>query len=479
VRDQRRGAVAGARSRHGESINVGPKARVSVFSRQGDVESLTRARQRVGQMELTRRQWIVLAVLVFVAAFAVRIAVIKLTPRGDYFTDLEIYRGSGELILNGVNPYDFSDKIALRSALRQQAHSPFVRDDQARWDYYTSGNLPMNLLFFAGVSAISDTPWFHRYTYAFFDSVLSVVVVWFVIRHWSRKQGALAGMLGSLGMTWNRALLAERLLIGLALACFSPVLLKAGVVFPEDKGIEVLLILAAIACWRSCNYPLWYWGGAVFLGLSIAFKGLGVFLAPLFVGGLLASPSRSWSRAVLFTLVVALVAAVWIPPFWPGVASMVQHRLVLASAQAPQHASIWVLPGLYLPSLWNYFRSAAMLLVAGVSLWGYWRKRIGVDLLCATLSLDFVVVWLINGGVDRQNIGTVPALLVLGTVSVNAALLCLAPYLLITGIGGLIARGVPGENVAGLGMLLFLLMYFGVLCWLSFASRDMQEEVAA
>jgi hypothetical protein len=421
-------------------------------------------------MELTRGQWVGLAVLVFCAAFAIRMAVIKLTPRGDYFTDLEIYRGSGALILNGVNPYNFSDKIATRSALRQQAHSPFIREDQARWDYYTSGNLPMNLLFFAGVSAISDTPWFHRYTYAFFDSVLSVLIVWFVIRHWSRTRGVIAVRLAALGVTSDRALLAERLLIGLGLACFSPVFLKAGVVFPEDKGLEVLLILAAITCWRSGSYSVWYWGGAAFLGLSIAFKGLGIFVAPLFMTRLLSPPSQSWSRALVFTLVVVVLAVVWIPPFWPGVASMVHNRLALASAQPPQHASIWVFLSSYLPSLWNYFRFAAIFLLAGIAFWGYRRKRIGVDLLCTVLLFDFVVMWLINGSIDRQNIGTVPALVVLGTVSVNSALLCMTPYLLITGIGGVIARGVTSEKLAAFGMLMFFLAYLGVLCRLSFAT---------
>jgi hypothetical protein len=428
-------------------------------------------------MELTRRQWIVLAVLVFVAAFAVRVVVIKLTPRGDYYTDLEIYRASGELILDGVNPYDFSDKIAVRSALRQQAHSPSIRNEQPIWDYYTSGNLPMNLLFFAGIGAINDTPRFHRYSYAFFDSILSVLVVWFVIRHWGRRRGALSVMLESRGLSSNAALLAERLLIGLALVCFSPVFLKSGVVFPEDKGVEILLILAAIACSLSRDDRVWYWGGALFLGLSIAFKGLGIFLAPLFACRLLASPVRRWLRFFVFALMVTLLAAGWIPPFWPGVANMVKTRLLLGSALPPQHASIWVLPSVYLPSIWKPLRLVAMGVVVCVSFLGYWRRKIRLDLLCTTLLLAFVVVWLINGGMDRENIGIVPALLVLGSSSVNAALLCMAPYLFISGIGGLVTRGVFSPKLEGFGSLVFIVTYVGVLCWF-FASGD-KEQVEA
>jgi hypothetical protein len=107
------------------------------------------------------------------------------------------------------------------------------------------------------------------------------------------------------------------------------------------------------------------------------------------------------------------------------------------------------------------------------------RKRIGIDLLCTTLLLDFVIVWLINGGMDRQSIGIIPVLLVLGTVSVNGALLCMAPYLIIAGFGGLLTRGVSGQNLTGLGMLIFLLTYFAVLCWLTLATHTKECGEAA
>src|SRR5579872_2050976 len=293
-------------------------------------------------MKLTRREWIALGMLVFAVAFSVRLLLIGLTPHEDYYPDVEIYRASGELILQGVNPYDFSDKPAIRSALRQEAHTLFVREDQTRWNYYTSGNLPLNLLFFAAVSAISDTPRFHRYTYAFFDSVLASLVAWFVMRCWSIRPGYVSSMLRAGGLSASSALKVERLTIGVLLVGLSPLFLKAGVVYPEDKGIEVLLIVATIACWRSNKSFVSSWVAAILLGLSIAFKGLGVFLLPLFIDRLLLGSKPQWLRSAIFAAVVVITTVVWLPPFWPGVVNMVTNRLALASSAAPQHASIWV-----------------------------------------------------------------------------------------------------------------------------------------
>src|SRR5215813_7112971 len=203
-------------------------------------------------MKLTRRTWIVVIVMVFAASFAVRILAIRLFPKNDYHTDIEIYRASGALIVRGINPYDFSDQVRVRSLLREQAHNPDIRDlKQARWDYYASSNLPMNLLFFGGLSAISDTPWFHRHAYAFFDSILSALILWFVIRHWLPTPAPSAALLTSFGMSLSTAVLTERFAIALVLGCFSPVLFKYGGAVPEDKGIQILFMLAAVACYLS------------------------------------------------------------------------------------------------------------------------------------------------------------------------------------------------------------------------------------
>jgi hypothetical protein len=438
-------------------------------------------------MTLRRQTWCLLGLLVFAASFAVRITAIKMFPQYDHHDDIEIYRASGALIVRGINPYDFSDHIPVRTSLREQSPNPYMRElSQARWDYYASSNLPMNLLFFGALNAISDTPLAHRYAYGFFDSLLSVLVVWFVLRHWPATPGFLGTALSSAGLSPNAGMFAERPGIGLTLGCFSPILFKNGAAIPEDKGIQILLMLAAVACYLSPRERIWFWGGAVFLGLSIAFKGLGIFLVPLFASRLASEPERAWKRSLAFAAVCAVVLGIWLIPFGRGVAAMVGTRLALASTLQPQHASIWVIPSIYLPSGWKALRLVLLLSALGVSFVGYWRKRIGIDVLCATVLLAFVVIWMINGGTDRQNIALLPAILLLGRRSPRAAFICLMPYLL-AGLGGFVTHGLHGqpvnfavrETLEGLGILLFVIVYLVIAGWTWLFSRNLNPAPAA
>jgi hypothetical protein len=437
-------------------------------------------------MRLAGRTWIVLVVLVFAVSFAVRVAAMRLFAQYDYHDDIEVYRASGALIVRGVNPYDFSDHVAVRTSLREQAHNPEIRDlSQARWDYYVSGNLPMNLLFFGALSSISGTPQFYRYAFGFFDSLLSTLVVWFVIRHWPPTISFSRSISSSAGMSAKAAMFLERLSIGLVLGCFSPVLFKHGAALPEDKGIQILLMLAAIACYMSSDERLWYWGGAVLLGLSIAFKGLGIFIVPLFASRLVARHGRVWARSFVFATVCGVVAGVWLIPFGPSVAAMVRTRLMFGSTLQPQHSSIWVVPSLYLPSGWNVLRFGLLLAMFAMALVAYWRKRIGMDMICMTFLFGFTVVWLTNGSLDRQNIALLLVLLLLGSRSPKAALVCLVPYLL-AGIGGFVKHGIHGqaldfevrETLESIGVLLFTMVYLSILGWVSLGSKSFSLATA-
>jgi hypothetical protein len=426
------------------------------------------------QIVLSRKSWFYLLAVTFLVALSVRIVEIKLTPMSDFTIDLDIYRSGGELMLRGVNPYDFAASPDFRAQLHREAHDSFLREiTQLRWDYYASGNLPMNLLFFKALSSICDTPSFYRYSFAFMDSILCAVLAWFVILHW-QGQGWLARWLVARGVGTERASLMERLVVAASIGCLSPVLAKYGTGFPEDKGIQILLMVAALGFLSARNERLWFWGGAVSLGLSISFKGLGIFLVPLAIARLAKNPSRLWSRAALFFAVVAVLIFAWFPPFWPGVAVMIKARLFLASTLEAQHFSMWLLPSQFLPTAWRFLRVALALMILAISFFAYFRRRIPLALLCVNCLLTFVVVWLINGSLDRQNIALIPALLVLGTVNVDVALVCLVPYLL-TGVVAF-ARHEAGVTAGSVGIFVFVITYTIVLIRL--ASRTRSEERA-
>ena len=195
-------------------------------------------------------------------------------------------------------------------------------------------------------------------------------------------------------------------------------------------------MLAAIACYFSRQDWSWFWAGAVFLGLSIAFKGFGIFLVPPFVVRLTANRKQAWVRSLVFAAVVTCVAAIWLLPLRSSVAKMVKIRLSLGTTLEPQDSSIWVLPEPAAPF--------GMEVVPHMHHIGYYRRRALRILAQANFrrhSVHRTLACLHGGVVDQRGYGAtkhrvVPALLLLGQMNVNAASLCLLPYLL-AGVGGL------------------------------------------
>lgn len=423
-------------------------------------------------MNLSKKSWVLLFIVVFVLSVAIRLSAIEVSHKYNHFEDLEIYYAGGELILHHVNPYDYSDGSTLRSELHQHTPSLYLKGiSQERWDHYASSNLPMNLLFFASIISISDSPLSQRYTYALFDSLLAILIVWFVLQYWPRKPSAITNLFVSFKIEKEVAVFAERFLIGILLGCLSPIMIKYGTIFGEDKGIETLLLLGGLACFFSHNQRIAFWGGAIFLGFSIAFKGLGIFLIPVALHRLFSPPANRWSRLFFFSAITTILFIVWLPPFWPGVAHMVILRLSQGTNLEPQHASLWVGFYNYFGRSWKIFRILTVSLVTAIAAFGYLRKRITIELLAMTLLFTFVVLWLVNGSLDRLNIGLLPALLILGSVSIDGAVVCLVPYLL-TSVLAFVTRGSLSEYVGGAGVLLFTIAYTIVLYKLSFSKNS-------
>ena len=95
-------------------------------------------------------------VTIFLLAFVARAVLIYKTPGQHRALDLSIYIDSGQLLSNGVNPYDFSDSPELRHALRTDSVAVgWQCETQERWNYYANGNLPLTLLLFGAIDSIS------------------------------------------------------------------------------------------------------------------------------------------------------------------------------------------------------------------------------------------------------------------------------------------------------------------------------------
>ncbi|MGD0497274.1 MAG: hypothetical protein ABSC23_02455 [Bryobacteraceae bacterium] len=399
------------------------------------------------------RVWMCLAV--FLLAFGVRFSLIATTPKYDNSIDLEIYRAGGGLIAKGVNPYDYAAGLVEREALRSRTTQATLKDP-ALWNYYASSNLPLTLLFFGGITSIHDSALAYRYTFAVLDSFLSLFVFLFVLDHWTSQ--SLVGQRDSTLSRFSGAAFGfyGRLLMGLGLSALSPTLLKWGTIFPEDKGIQTLLMVFALACILSSNRRIAAYGAPVVVGLSIAYKGLGIFLLPLFIARLLSHNPRSLRRIASSISLCIMASCIWFLPFGVSlVLQMGRGRLLGNSVRLPQHASIWVWVARYMPDHWNIVRIGFMAALLCVACVGYARRRFGLGVVTSVAMVAFVVVWLTGGSMDRVNIGVMISILLLGRHSVRAALPALIIYFSM-GAAGMFSRG---EDLESIGLLLWAITF--------------------
>lgn len=342
---------------------------------------------------------------VFLFAFAVRIGIVSKTRGMDAMGDLSIYVDGGQLLSNNVNPYDFTSGREIRERLRTDthAHSEFVDVDQKTWDQYARSNLPLTLLVFGVVDVLSDEPVIYRTAFAFFDAVLSGLIVLMLCPWWmpeSRVQ-------------------PKRLAMAVLLGALSPLLLLWGTCLPEDKGIQILLMLLAIHTSRSSNSRFLPFLSAFFLGASVAFKGLGIFIAPacfhfaVFKGRRLsfALLREKAAAMALYTGVSVIATFFWFAPFMADVLGMMKLRMASNLVSVPQHASPWVLAHRLLPSHWGMIEYLFIALFLGITLWGVAKARLPILIASTNLLLCFVHLMLLGSSMDRIQMAILTAVI--------------------------------------------------------------------
>ena len=345
-----------------------------------------------------------LAAVSFLMAAASRFALIGVTPRSNSFIDVQIYAAGGQLMSHGINPYDPADGSDFRQKLREKYDevNAWFAETQPRFDYYAGGNLPLNLMLFGAIDHFFPAnPIAYRAVFALADSLLSAFVVYFVFK------------------VWRLAPSLVHLILAAGLGVFSPILFAWGFFSPEDKGLQILLMISAVYFAWSGRWVL----SALLLGGSIAFKGLGVFIAPLCAWYAAARPRglHEWvSRPVLarcacYAAIVAVVAAVWFLPYLHNIFAMMTHRLSPELGTAlPKQGSMWLPACWILPGHWAAVKNAFMLFFVLRNLIGFARGRLAPEVITASLLVLFVDVALLAGNLDRYNIGLLVAILIIG-----------------------------------------------------------------
>jgi hypothetical protein len=366
------------------------------------------------------KKWIALG-LVFVLSFGVRYIITVLTPERNSWIDLSIYIDGGQLIANGVNPYDFNDNPALRQSLRTDtiAFNPYVSESQDRWNFYSSGNLPLTLLYFGAIEKIAHgDPFIYRLVFSLMDSFLSVLLTIFIFSYWVSSK-------------------KYKFSLAIGLGVLSPILLSAGTFLPEDKGVQILLMVGAIYFSKEKKFFL----ATLFLGWSVAFKGLGVFIAPVCLYYYLGEIKRSeiltqvaLKRSILFTLAAMIFALQPFILYLSDIVGMMKLRLIQnLVSESPEHSSIWVYTRILFPDWWMDVKFLFSLLFISINVVGVLRGKLGVNIVTASLLIWFTIIAMFSGSIDRLNIAMLVGIVLLGVSHTKGGIL-LSMYYIFAGL---------------------------------------------
>jgi hypothetical protein len=404
---------------------------------------------RVSRLPLPERKFMLLGVAVIIVT---RLMVILATPRTADFLDPRIYQGAGQTVLEGVNPYDYSDHPALRARLRADMAAGHGADDftrtQKSWDYYVSGNPPASTALYALFETLSRGSRFGwRLLFILGDISLFLGLV-----------GLVKALRGRVEDAVDQAGIA-------CLAIINPVLIVAGCAIPEEKQFQTALMLwsAALLLSPAAATARRAVGVGFALSLSVLFKLLGIFLVPLWFARV---KKEGLSFAAWSALGGLLPVAAAFAAFGHHFLNAMTARGVQNSVGGAEHASPWVLVP-WLEGTEYIVVKAAVFSLFCATLGALLIKR-RIDLLnfCAGLTVAFVCLWLDKGAMNRMNIAIVFAVAALSSLSSRLFLGFSAAIVLASAVGYALGVGVLRfhlELVDAALALMFLTAYVAAL----------------
>jgi len=382
-----------------------------------------------------------------------RIVLILATPRFDQSTDLSIYREVGELLVNGVDPYDFSSQASLRDKLRSNDYGadPYVKQTREGYNYYVSGNLPASTALYGLLEIVSGgNPKIWRIAFVLGDVSICLAAFFFLRR---------AGV---------ELMAPAQKLAFLAGVVAYPSLVEWGTFWPADKQFQtaLMLLLAGLLISQPKSPILAAIATGIVGSLSILFKALGVFLLPLALQFFYKRPRRELATAVLAALVTALP---FMALFNNSFIQLMINRVMAGSAvTVAYHGSPWIF---FPDSFMSSIRPLVCVTLVAVIATYRWKGKIDLLNCIAALNLVFICLWTNGGSMDRLNIAMMFALLCLATVSVEYWQgLTLFNYVVQAPIYGYVAiqhfRRWPEQGLErfdAAATWIFLVAYFSVL----------------
>jgi hypothetical protein len=334
------------------------------------------------------------------AIVASRLVVIFLTPIADQNIDLSIYLEVGELVSNGVDPYDFSSQASLREKLRlnDKGASDYVKRTPAGYDYYVSGNLPGSTALYGLLGGISDNPKVWRIAFIFGDVSIALAAFFFLRR---------------IGISLLTS--GQKLTFAAAVVAY-PSLIEWGTFWPADKQFQTALMLLVMGLLLTT--PKFPFKAAMAIGiagcLSVFFKALGVFLLPLAIAYFYRRPWRETAVAAVAFLATTIPFLAFFKLSF--VQLMINRVLTGSAAAAVGHGSPWVfVPASWLPVARPLVCVTLFAMITAL----YWRGKIDLLNGMAASMVVFLCLWTLGGSMDRMNIAMMFALMCIAALSVQ------------------------------------------------------------
>lgn len=399
--------------------------------------------------------------LIVILVAASRAAVI-LTSHDDAQIDLSIYQEVGQLVVNGVDPYDFAKDRARRAELRMDGHGvgDWARTEEAAYNFYVSGNPPGSSAFYGLIEwATQGDLRLWRLALALGDVAIAAAAFL---------------LLRACGARLDHA--NDQRLFGLAVV-FYPSSIYWGLVRAEDKQFETaLLLLVAALLTRETRFPK---VSAAMIGLafsaSILFKVLGVFLTPLAVSYFRRRPR--WEAGI--AALAAILLALWLCSLFDRAYVELIYARVMAgtvAAGAAMHASPWQF---FSQAVFRLARPIVSIALVAIVLVGYLRGRIDLLNLCAGALVIAICVATVNGSMDRMNMAMMFALFAVASLSLPgwrrlvAFNVCVQLPLYAAMIGRVSwFNFVNGETPDAIAALLFVVSYFWIVVPLAIGLRS-------
>jgi len=348
-------------------------------------------------------------ILIFVVAFLLRLYFILITPNYNNWIDLSIYRSSGRLISNGINPYDFQGQIKLREKIRIDLMKDYKKDS---WNNYISGNLPLSQIYYGLIERISPTPEAYRLIFNAFDSLLVVLIFLFTQKFWQIQQ-------------------AKKSNLFYTLIFLLPVTLVWGTILPEDKGLQILFMIGTVYLANSRSTLKKILISPILLSFAVTFKLYGIFLIPICLYYLIKNTKdnsliKKLADSVIYIFVFLVSNFIILFPHLKYINSFLIYRLYVENS-LPTNASALRLFYLLFGSRYifaEYFLIGVYLIFAA-----YYLFKVKNKILFLTMIV-FLLLLIINkyGSLDRMNILILTTILLSGVLSAKLGIYTMYIY---------------------------------------------------